>query len=74
MKVTILKYGDQLMISLTDHVCDLLDWRQGDVLEIEVSDKTVKLERAMTADEHAMEIARRAMDEYRETFEALAKS
>jgi hypothetical protein len=50
-----------------------LDWNSGDIIDIEAVDGELKAVRIMTKHDHAMEIADRIMDEYRESFEALAK-
>jgi hypothetical protein len=49
-------------------------WKQGDVFQASVEGDALKLSRAQAAHESAMEIAEQVMEEYRETFEALAKS
>lgn len=51
-----------------------LDWGQGDIVDIEVVGDELKIIRTLTHHDHAMEIARKVMDEYSETLAALAKS
>jgi bifunctional DNA-binding transcriptional regulator/antitoxin component of YhaV-PrlF toxin-antitoxin module len=74
MQSEIHKCGEKLVIDLPDELSSKLGWGVGDILNIEVAGDGLKIERAMTADEHGMKIARECMDEYRETFEALAKT
>ena len=74
MQGTIHRCGEKLLIDLPGELAAKLDWATGDVLKIEVVESGLKIERAMTAHDHAMQIARECMDKYRETFEILAKS
>jgi bifunctional DNA-binding transcriptional regulator/antitoxin component of YhaV-PrlF toxin-antitoxin module len=74
MKTAIEKCKDNLFIVLPKDAVARLDWGHGDILDIEAIDGGLKIVRTMTNHDHAMEIAREVMEEYRETFEALAKS
>jgi hypothetical protein len=74
MQSTIHKCGDKFVVDLPIELSLKLGWGVGDVLSIEDVEGGLKVERTMTAHDHAMKIARECMDEYRETFEALAKS
>jgi hypothetical protein len=74
MQGTIHKCGDKLFIDLPIELSLKLGWEVGDVLSIDQVENSLKLNRVMTARDHAMKIARECMDEYRETFETLAKS
>ena len=74
MEIQIRKCGDELSIVFPTSLVAQLGWAHGDILSAEVSGDGVAITRAMTAHDHAMKIARKAMDEYRETLEALAKS
>jgi antitoxin component of MazEF toxin-antitoxin module len=74
MQTTIHKCGEKLLIEMPTGLSAKLDWGVGDVLSVEVVEGGLKVERVMTAHDHALEIARECMAEYRETFEALAKS
>jgi hypothetical protein len=74
MQSTIHKCGDKLLIDLPVELSLKLGWGVGDVLSIDQVESGLKIDRAMTAHDHAMKIAHECMDEYRATFEALAKS
>lgn len=74
MQSKIHQCGENLVIDLPKEVSTNLGWRVGDVLNLEAAEGGLRVTRVTTADDHAMEIARQCMDEYRETFEALAKS
>jgi len=74
MAIQIRRCGEKLVIAFPGEVVARLGWGQGDLLEVEVADDSLKSVRSMTAHDHAMKIAGEAMNEYRETFEALAKS
>ena len=74
MQGTIHKRGEKLLIDLPAELARSLGWEVGDVLSIDQIETGLKIERAMTAHDHTMKIAEECMDEYRETFEILAKS
>jgi len=74
MKIPIRKCGDKMSIALPDDALAQLGWERGDNLSAEITADGLVLTRTMTAHDHAMKIAREAMDKYRETLEALAKS
>jgi antitoxin component of MazEF toxin-antitoxin module len=74
MKMEIEKNGDRRLVVLPPDLLAKLGWNVGDILSAEISENGVRFTRAQTAHDHAMEIAKDVMDEYRETFEALAKS
>ncbi len=74
MKIEIGKCKDNLFLILPKEAVAQLDWGSGDIIDIEVVDGRLKAVRTMTKHDHAMEIADRIMDEYSETFKALAKS
>lgn len=74
MQSSIHKCGERLVVDLPLQLTAELGWDVGDVLNIEIAEGGIKIERTMTAHDHAMKIARKCMDEYREAFEILAKS
>ena len=74
MEMKIEKSNDDLYVVLPKEFVTQLGWGHGDVLDGELVGDTVKHARVMTAHDHAMQIAREAMEEYRGAFEALAKS
>ncbi|MGP8232631.1 MAG: hypothetical protein ACLQL2_08200 [Methylovirgula sp.] len=74
MQSKIHKCGEKLVVDLPNELSSKLGWSVGDILSVEVVESGLKVERAMTAHDHAMQIARECMDEYREVFETLAKS
>jgi antitoxin component of MazEF toxin-antitoxin module len=74
MTSQIRKLGEKLIVALPPDLLARLGWDVGDVLSAEILEDGIKFTRTKTAHDHAMEIARDVMDEYRETFEALAKS
>jgi hypothetical protein len=51
-----------------------LKWEHGDILRVEVEGGALKITRVQTAYGHTMQIARKAMKQYRAVFEALAKT
>ena len=73
MRIQVGKCKENLFVVLPKEAIAQLDWQSGDIVEFEVVDGGLKVTRAMTKHDHAMEIAERIMEEYRETFEALAK-
>ena len=74
MSIEIGKCKDNLFVVLPKSVAAALGWDHGDLVDMEVIDGGLKVIRTMTKHDHAMQIAERVMEEYRETFEALAKS
>jgi antitoxin component of MazEF toxin-antitoxin module len=68
------KQGDKRLVVLPPELLARLGWDVGDILVAEIFADGIKFTRAKTKHDHAMEIARAVMEEYRETFEALAKS
>jgi antitoxin component of MazEF toxin-antitoxin module len=74
MEIQIRKCEKGLSIVLPENLVSQLGWGHGDILSAEVIANGATLTRAMTAHDHAMKIAREVMHEYRDTFEALAKS
>ena len=74
MELKIRTCGDKLVVTFPDELAKQLNWGSGDILAVEVIDGDLKIVRTLTAHDHAMQIARKGMNEYRETFEALAKT
>jgi antitoxin component of MazEF toxin-antitoxin module len=74
MKFTVRKSGRNLIVVLPDDFVAKLGWRRGDVLTAEVVVAGLGITRIQTFHDRAMEFARRGMVNYRETFEALAKT
>ena len=74
MELKIRRCGENLIILLPEELVAKFGWDVGDILSGEISANGVTIVRTMTAHDHAMNIAREAMDEYRETFVSLAKS
>ena len=68
------EFSDRTAIVLPDDLLSQLGWEHGDVLEGEVVDGALRIARTQTKHDQAMQIAREIMEEYRETFETLAKS
>jgi antitoxin component of MazEF toxin-antitoxin module len=74
MKIQIGRCEDNLFIVLPKQVVAQLDRGSGDIIGIEVADGGLKAVRIVTDHDRTMDIANEVMDDYRETFEALAKS
>ena len=74
MRLKVEKGSNGLFVSVPEEVLTQLGWEHGDVLSVDAVGQSLKIERAQTAHDHAMEIARKCMNEYSEVFEKLAKS
>ena len=74
MKLEVRKMGEQLGIVFPDDLIASLGWQPGDILEVDVDSDGLKIVRVETAFDRGMRIVERAMEEYRGTLEALAKS
>jgi bifunctional DNA-binding transcriptional regulator/antitoxin component of YhaV-PrlF toxin-antitoxin module len=74
MKLEIRKVGDDTVIVVPAEVASELGWDPGDVCEGEVHGDVLRVVRTETKHAGAMRIALQIMEEYRETFEKLAKS
>ena len=73
MQSTIHKYGEKSVIELPSELSLKLGWDVGDILSIDqVENGQGSI--ASCAFDHAIEIARKGMDEYHETLQTLAKS
>jgi antitoxin component of MazEF toxin-antitoxin module len=74
MKIELRKCGENLTLALPPELVSDLHWELGDICECHLEADGLRIVRTETAHEHVMKIAREVMDEYREVFEALAKS
>ena len=74
MELHLKKCGDDLIITLPREFAAQLTWGSGDVLAAEIVDQSLLIKRSKSAHDHALQIARKCMDEYREVFENLAKT
>jgi hypothetical protein len=74
MKIQVGQCKDNLFVVLPKQAVAQLDWGPGDIIDIEVADGGLKAVRIVTDHDRTMDIASEIMDDYRETFEALAKS
>jgi putative addiction module antidote len=68
------KQGNRRLVALPPELLARLGWDVGDQLAVEIFEDGIKFTRTKPARDNTMEIARDVMDEYRETFEALAKT
>jgi antitoxin component of MazEF toxin-antitoxin module len=74
MKLQVRQIKEQLGVVFPDDLIASLGWQPGDILEAELDGNGLKIVRVQTAFEHGMQIAEQAMEEYRGTLEALAKT
>ena len=74
MRVELRNFEEKLGIDFPDELIASLGWEPGDLLEVELEGKGVKITRVETAFERGMRIAERVMEEYREALETLAKT
>jgi antitoxin component of MazEF toxin-antitoxin module len=74
MKVELRKCGESLTFALPPELVSELHWEPGDICECHIEADGLRIVRTETAHDHVMKIAREVMDEYRDVFEALAKS
>jgi bifunctional DNA-binding transcriptional regulator/antitoxin component of YhaV-PrlF toxin-antitoxin module len=74
MKTKLEKSEENLFVVVPKGAVSQLGWTHGDILSAEVVDGGLKIVRTQTADDHAMEFARKGMEKYHETFATLAKS
>jgi antitoxin component of MazEF toxin-antitoxin module len=74
MQTSIRKLGDKLVVELPVGLTGELRWNSGDIVDVVLADGGLKIDRKLTVRARAMQIARKATERYRETFEALAKS
>jgi AbrB family looped-hinge helix DNA binding protein len=74
MNSPISKCDDKFVITLPADAAEQLGWGPGDLLAVNVDGESLTVRRTKTKHEHAMELLNKAMVDYRETFEALAKS
>jgi hypothetical protein len=74
MQSTIHKCGDKLLIELPSELSLKLGWGAGDILSVDHIENGLKIDRVKNAFDHAMEIARKGMDQYHDSLQTLAKS
>jgi antitoxin component of MazEF toxin-antitoxin module len=74
MKLRLCKVDNDVALVLPAAVVSRLDWEPGDVCEVEVHGDALRVVRTESKHASAMKIARQMMEEYRDTFETLAKS
>jgi antitoxin component of MazEF toxin-antitoxin module len=74
MRVKVRQFEDQLGVVLPDELIASLGWESGDILEVEVENKGLKIVRVETSLGRGMRIAKRAMENYRGALEELAKT
>jgi|HubBroStandDraft_4_1064222.scaffolds.fasta_scaffold382605_2 antitoxin component of MazEF toxin-antitoxin module len=74
MKLQVRQIRKQLGVVFPSDLVASLGWQPGDFLEVEIDNNRLKVVRVETAFEHGIRIAEQAMDDYRETLQALAKS
>lgn len=74
MKLEVRKQGDDLILRIPENAIAELGWQSGDCLVAKVDAKGLSLVRSQTKQERTGAIAEKILEEYRETFEALAKT
>jgi len=74
MELEIRQLEEQLGIVFPDDLVASLGWQPGDRLEVEIDENRLKVVRVETGFERGIRIAEQAMEDYRETLEALAKT
>jgi len=74
MNLDIHKQGDELVLRLPDRLVAELGWMPGDQVVAKVDGHSLTLIRKQTRGEDLEEIVDKMMDQYGETFRALAKS
>jgi antitoxin component of MazEF toxin-antitoxin module len=73
MKLKLWKLGSGLGVVLPTDLTAELGWESGDMIEVEIDSNRLKVVRVETDFEQGIRIAEQAMDDYRETLQALAK-
>jgi antitoxin component of MazEF toxin-antitoxin module len=73
MKIQVGKFKEQFGVLLPDELVASLGSEPGDILQVEVENGGLKIVRIEKAFDHCMRIVEQAMDDYRETLQALAK-
>jgi antitoxin component of MazEF toxin-antitoxin module len=73
MKLKVQKLEKGLGVVLPDEPIASLGWEPGDMIDVEIDSSRLKVVRVQTDFEQAIRIAVQAMDDYRETLQALAK-
>ena len=72
LKIEAVRKG-KLGIALPGELIDSVGWEAGDMIEVEIDCGRLKVVRVETSFEQGIRIAEQAMDDYRETLQALAK-
>jgi putative addiction module antidote len=73
MKLKLRELENGLGVVLPTDLTAELGWESGDVIYVEIDSKRLKVVRVETGFEQGIRIAEQAMDDYRETLQALAK-
>jgi putative addiction module antidote len=68
------RLGEKCVVSLPSELLAELGWGAGDEITVEIVDDGIKLTRANSKHNEALQIARKGMRKYRLALEALAKS
>ena len=74
MKLEIRKQGDDLILRIPENAIAELGWKAGDCLAAKIEGQGLSLVRSQTKRERTAATAEKVLEEYRETFEALAKT
>jgi hypothetical protein len=73
-KIKLQKSDGEITLALPADLVTSLDWKQGDICECVIESGGLRITRIESAHDRAMKIADEVMEEYREVFEALAKT
>ena len=74
MKLIVKKIGDDLVLVLPPELIQQLNWTHGDELNAIVEERDIRVMFAQSAHDRGLAIARKLMEDYKETLEALARS
>jgi hypothetical protein len=74
MKLKLTKIAGHHVFVLPADLIAKSGWKHGDIFQASVEGDALRLARTQDVHDPVMEIAEQVMEEYRETFEALAKS
>ena len=72
LKIEAMRKG-KLGIALPGDLIESIGWEAGDMIEVEIDRDRLKVVRVETSFEQGIRIAEQAMDDYRETLQALAR-
>ena len=73
MKLKLRELSNGLGVVLPNDLIASLGWEVGDMIEVEIDSSRLKVVRVETDFERGIRIAEQAMEDYRETLQALAK-